>query len=116
MQSIPKPINQWALSVYLLAERHKKGLTTGDAIERDKFYKFCNRLSEVEFGRENKLKLIKVRLKFTNRFKHAGSHLNYKSLASFTYLCNLIKKLNREGQKAIHYPKYKNKIIFKIRL
>lgn len=109
MATIPKPNNGWALAIYLLAERHKKGLTTGDAIERDKFYKFSNRLLEVEFGRENKLKLIKVRLKFTNRFKHAGSHLNYKSLASITYLCNLIKKLNREGSKAIHYPNYRKK-------
>lgn len=104
---LQKPLNQWALAIYLLAERHKKGLTTGDAIERDKFYKFSNRLLEVQFGREDNLKLIKLRIKFTNRFKHPGSHLNYKSLASFTYLCNLIKKLNREGSKALHYPNYR---------
>lgn len=105
--TIQKPKNQWALAVYLLAENHRKGLTTGDAVERDKFYKFSNRLLEVEYGRENKLKLIKVRLKFTNRFKHPGSHINYKSLASFAYLRNLVALLNREGIKAIHYPHYK---------
>lgn len=103
---IPKPKNQWALAVYLLAENKHNGLTVADATRTDTFYKFSNRVNEVIHGREDKIKVRKLRVKFTNRFTHNGSHTNYKSLANIKYLCNLIQKLNREGSKAISYPKY----------
>jgi hypothetical protein len=104
---IPKPKNQWALAVYLLAENKNKGLTNADATKSDTFYKFQVRLNEVMKGREDKIKVIKLWCKFKNRFNHNGRHINYKSLASHTYLCRLIEKLNRDGAKAISYPKSK---------
>jgi hypothetical protein len=99
---LPKPKNQWALAVYLLAENKNKGVTVADVIKSDLFYKFGNRINEVEKGRDINLKLQKLRMPFVNRFKHNGSHINYKSLANIKYLCNLINKLNREGAKAIN--------------
>jgi len=102
---IPKPKNQWALAVYLLAENKHTGLTVAGATKSDLFYKFSNRINEVEHGREKDLKLQKLRMKFKNRFNHSGSHINYKSLAHTKYLYNLIEKLNREGSNAINYPK-----------
>ena len=102
---IPKPKNQWALAVYLLAENKNKGLTVADATKSDTFYKFSNRVNEVIYGREDKIKLIKLWCPFKNRFNHNGRHINYKSLANKNYLCNLINKLNKEGAKAISYPK-----------
>lgn len=99
---LPKPKNQWALAVYLLAENKNTGLTNADATKTDTFYKFQTRVGEVLKGRENDLKIRKLRVKFVNRFTHNGSHTNYKSLANIKYLCNLINKLNREGAKALN--------------
>ena len=103
MATIETPKNQWALAVRLLIENKENGLTVADATRTDLFYKFSNRLAEVIAGRESKIKVEKKWVNFTNRFKHQGTHLNYKSKASNTYLNNLIKKLNREGRKAINY-------------
>ena len=103
--NIPKPTNQWALAVYLLAENKNNGLTVADATRSDLFYKFSNRINEVIYGREEEIKLIKLWCNFQNRFQHNGRHINYKSLANQEYLYNLIEELNRDGAKAITYPK-----------
>lgn len=101
--TIETPKNQWALAVRLLIENKDNGLTVADATKTDLFYKFSNRLAEVMAGREDEIKVEKIRINFKNRFDHEGSHVKYKSTADDAYLNNLIKQLNLEGRKAINY-------------
>lgn len=97
--NLEKPLNQYALVVYILIENYHKGVTMLDVMRSDKFHKFQSRLLEVQKLREHKMKMMRLRVTTKNRFGHPCSFVNYKSKASLSYLHNLLKKLNREGLK-----------------
>jgi len=92
--------NQWALAVRLLIENKEKGVDMKVAM-RDYFHKFQSRLGEVERGREDKIKVRRLPMTKKNRFNHAMTYTNYKSLAPVAYLINLHNKLCKIGVKAI---------------
>lgn len=91
---VQQPNNQWSQAIYILYENYSKGVTMKDLC-RDYFYKFQTRLLEVEKPRKNKLMIVRLRMKGTNRFGRPTSWINYKSLAHRAYLINLIAKLNK---------------------
>lgn len=94
---LENPKNQYALVVRLLIDNHNKGVTMVDA-SRLYFHKFTNRLRDVE-KLHPKLKIRRLPMTVKNRFGHTCNFLNFKSLAPYPYLCNLLSKLNREGVK-----------------
>lgn len=101
MNTIPKPKNQWAHTVRLLIEKGNAGVTMVDAM-KDFFHKYQSRLLEVEKGREHKIRIRRLPITRKNRFGHTATFVNYKSLAPKKYLVNLLNKLNKEGNKALH--------------
>lgn len=92
--------NQWALAVRLLIENKTNGVTMVTAM-KDYFHKFQTRLIEVENGRKENLKILRLPITKKNRFGHITTFTNYKSLASMTYLFNLYEKLNKVGVKGL---------------
>ena len=101
--NLPVPQNDFSLVVRLLIEYRATGISMKDAC-KDSFYKFQTRLGELErsldakgIQRATKLKVRRLRMKGKNRFGHPLQFTNYKSLASVSYLINLIKKLNKIG-------------------
>lgn len=100
---LPKPKNDYALVVRLLIENRHTGMSMAIAC-RDSFHKFQNRLRDLEKSPNQKgnpraaqLKIRRLMITGKNRFGHSMTYMNYKSLAPFPYLVNLLKKLNREG-------------------
>lgn len=98
MKQLSKTTNQWALCIRLLIENKETGVTMVTAM-KDYFHKFNTRLGEVEKGREDKLKLIRLPITKKNRFGHITTFTNYKSLASVHYLIGLHNKLCKLGGK-----------------
>lgn len=106
--TITKPTNAWALAIYLLIENGSKGVEPKTYC-KDYFHKFPTRLLEVEKSMDNNgkprslsLKIRRLPMTKKNRFGHTSTFTNYKSMASVSYLNNLIKKLNKHG---INQPK-----------
>lgn len=62
---------------YLIYWSHRY-INLKEVINDSMFYKFQTRLSELE--KEYGILTKKKRIKFTNRFGHAGSHIGYKAL------------------------------------
>lgn len=94
--NLDKPRNQYAQAVLLLIEKGASGVTMADAC-KDFFYKFCTRLGEVEHGRHDKIKVIRLKETSINRFGHPVTYTRYKSIADVHYLIGLYKKLNENG-------------------
>lgn len=93
-QRLGKPRNQHAQVVHLLIENKNKGVTMADAC-KDFFYKFGTRLGEIE-KEHPKLQIRRLRMTTKNRFGHACTYVNYKSVAPYQYLIHLYNKLNKE--------------------
>jgi len=89
--------NQYALVVKLLIENKGRGVTMVTAM-KDYFHKFQTRLLEIE-KLHPKLKIRRLPITTTNRFKHTCTYTNYKSLAPLPYLRNLFTLLNKNGLK-----------------
>ena len=100
MKQLLNTNNQYSQAIGLLIEKGSKGVTMVDAC-KDFFFKFQTRLGEVERGRVHKLKISRSRVNGKNRHGHQISYINYKSLASLTYLINLHNKLCKLGTKAL---------------
>lgn len=92
---LQNPKNQYALVLRLLIDKGNMGVTMVDAM-RDHFHKFQSRLGEVEKAHP-KIKIRRLPMTKKNRFGHSCTFTNYKSLAPFPYLRNLMNKLNKEG-------------------
>lgn len=97
-----QPKNQWSLALWLLLSNYYNGVTMVDAMKLY-FHKFGSRLSEIEKGRKDKLKINRLPMTKKNRFGHVMTFTVYKSLANKSYLVNLYNKVNSIGIKALHH-------------
>lgn len=105
MQNLEFPKNQYSLAIWLLIKNTSQGVTMKQCCEL-LFYKFQTRLGDIERSldsngrpRSLKLKIRRLKMNKKNRFGYSMTFLNYKSLASYNYLCNLVKYLNKNGLK-----------------
>lgn len=86
------PKNTHALTLFLLIENRKNGVTNLDAM--NVFHsKFSTRLGELQ--RSYPALIIKKELVTkTNRFNHSSTFMNYKCLNKITELKNIYNKIN----------------------
>jgi len=105
MQKLQQPKNQYALTIWMLMEWKERGVTMKECCNF-MFYKFQTRLGEIERSldsngnpRSLKLKIRRLNINKKNRFGHPMTIKNYKSLASYSYLKNLLAYLNKNGLK-----------------
>lgn len=96
-QRLDKPKNQYSQCVRLLMEYGSQGVTMVDAM-KDYFHKFQTRLLEVE-KLHPKLQVRRLPMTTKNRFGHACTYTNYKSIAPKPYLIHLYNFLNKNGLK-----------------
>lgn len=103
MSNKTQPKNQWALAIKLLIDKGNEGVTMVDACNHY-FFKYQTRLGEIERSigsdgkqRKYRLKIRRMPITKKNRFGHTMTFTHYKSLASKSYLNNLLKKLNEHG-------------------
>lgn len=97
MPKLQEPKNQFSLVVWLLATQGSAGVTMVDASKLF-FHKYQTRQLEVEKAHP-KLKIRRLKVTRKNKFGHSCTFTNYKSMASWTYLCNLVSYLNKNGLK-----------------
>lgn len=94
--TLSKPKNQYALVVWYLIKFHGRGFSMVEPV-KDFFYKYQSRLGEVEKGRKDKMKVMRLPMIAKNRFGHTMTYKHYKSLASKEYLIILYNSLNKNG-------------------
>jgi hypothetical protein len=103
MQKLIKTNNDYAFTIKLLIKYHSRGMSMKEA-GLHWFNKFQSRLGEIEQSMDSNgeprslsLKIRRLPMEHKKPWGTKTKFLNYKSLASHSYLVNLHNKLSREG-------------------